>query len=82
MASISNYAMPIPGPITRRSPEKSVRTRQISNESAADTWNRIGLRELCSPSSHSRHFAMELETASNAGKHRHFNRKYLSHAFD
>ena len=31
MASIGNYAMPTPGPVTRGSPEKVVRTRQISN---------------------------------------------------
>ena len=78
----TTLCQPHAGPVTRGSPEKTVRTRQISNESAADTFKRLGLRELCSPSSHSRHFAIELETTNDAGKHRHFNCKYLSHAFD
>jgi|SouAtlMetagenome_1021521.scaffolds.fasta_scaffold05929_2 hypothetical protein len=61
------------GPTTRGSPERVALKRRTGKESAAATFQRVGLSELCSLSSHTRHFAKELKTASSAGKHRHFN---------
>ena len=75
-----NSAMRKTGPTTRGSPEKLPHTRQQSTESEADAFQRVGLCELSSLSLHTRQFAMELETATSAGEHRHFNRKnYLTH---